>query len=87
MRPKKYPYSGKRKRQEKPSDVKIPALVVFPNVSFSTDILKHVHSVTKISENKTRLYFRLPKIFTYEEQKAIVDLSYEETLEILNNLK
>ena len=30
MRPKKYPYSGKRKRQEKPSDVKIPALVVFP---------------------------------------------------------
>ena len=33
MRPKKYPYSGKRK-QEKLSDVKIPALVVFPNVSF-----------------------------------------------------
>ena len=38
MRPKKYPYSGKRKRQEKPSDVKIPALVVFPNVSFRKEI-------------------------------------------------
>ena len=34
MRPKKYPYSGRRKIQEKPADVTLPDLVVLPNVSF-----------------------------------------------------
>lgn len=87
MRPKKYPYSGKRKRQEKPSDVKIPALVVFPNVSFRKELLKHVYTVTKNHDNSTIIYFRIPKVFgAYEEQKAKVNLSYEETLKKLNNL-
>lgn len=87
MRPKKYPYSGKRKRQEKPSDVKIPALVVFPNVSFRKELLKHVYTVTKNYDNSTIIYFRIPKVFgAYEEQKAKVNLSYEETLKILNNI-
>lgn len=83
MRPKKYPYSGKRK-QEKLSDVKIPALVVFPNVSFRKELLKHVYTVTKIHDNSTIIYFRIPKVFgAYEEQKARVNLSYDETLKIL----
>lgn len=86
MRPKKYPYSGKRK-QEKLSDVKIPALVVFPNVSFRKELLKHVYTVTRYHDGCTIIYFRIPKVFgTYEEQKAKVNLSYEETLKILNNL-
>lgn len=86
MRPKKYPYSGKRK-QEKLSDVKIPALVVFPNVSFRKELLKHVYTVTRYHDGCTIIYFRIPKIFgAYEEQKAKVNLSYEETLKILNNL-
>lgn len=86
MRPKKYPYSGKRK-QEKLSDVKIPALVVFPNVSFRKELLKHVYTVTRYHDGCTIIYFRIPKFFgAYEEQKAKVNLSYEETLKILNNL-
>lgn len=86
MRPKKYPYSGKLK-QEKPSDVKIPALVVFPNVSFRKELLKHVYTVTRYHDGCTIIYFRIPKVFgAYEEQKAKVNLSYEETLKILNNL-
>ena len=86
MRPKKYPYSGKRK-QEKLSDVKIPALVVFPNVSFRKELLKHVYTVNRYHDGCTIIYFRIPKIFgAYEEQKAKVNLSYEETLKILNNL-
>lgn len=86
MRPKKYPYSGKRKRQEKPSDVKIPDLVVFPNVSFRKELLKHIYTVTKNHDNSTIIYFRIPKVFgAYEEQKAKVNLSYEETLKILNS--
>lgn len=85
MRPKKYPYSGKRK-QEKLSDVKIPALVVFPNVSFRKELLKHVYTVTRYHDGCTIIYFRIPKIFgAYEEQKAKVNLSYEETLKILNS--
>lgn len=86
MRPKKYPYSEKRK-QEKLSDVKIPALVVFPNVSFRKELLKHVYTVTGYHDGCTIIYFRIPKVFgAYEEQKAKVNLSYEETLKILNNL-
>ena len=85
MRPKKYPYSGKRK-QEKLSDVKIPALVVFPNVSFRKELLKHVYTVTRYHDSCAIIYFRIPKIFgAYEEQKAKVNLSYEETLKILNS--
>ena len=87
MRPKKYPYSGRRKIQEKPSDVKIPALVIFPNVSFRKELLKHIYTITKIHDNSTIIYFRIPKMFgAYEEQKAKVNLSYEKPLKILNNL-
>ena len=87
MKPKKYPYSGRRKIQEKPSDVKIPALVIFPNVSFRKELLKHIYTVTKNYDNSTIIYFRIPKIFglDYEEQRAKVNLSYEETLKILNS--
>lgn len=86
MRPKKYPYSGKLK-QKRPAGVKTPALVLFPNVSFRKELLKHIYTITKIHDNSTIIYFRIPKMFgAYEEQKAKVNLSYEETLEMLNNL-
>ena len=87
MKPKKYPYSGKRKKQERLAGVKTPALVIFPNVSFRKELLKHIYTITKIHDNSTIIYFRIPKMFgAYEEQKAKVNLSYEETLEMLNNL-
>lgn len=86
MKPCKYPYSGKIKKQEKPSDVTLPDLVVFPNVSFRKELLKHVYTVTRYHDGCTIIYFRIPKIFgAYEEQKAKVNLSYEETLKILNS--
>lgn len=87
MKPKKYPYSGKRKKQERPADVTLPDLVIFPSVSFRKELLKHIYTITKIHDNSTIIYFRIPKMFgAYEEQKAKVNLSYEETLKILNNL-
>ena len=86
MRPCKYPYSGKRKRQEKPSDVKIPDLVVFPNVSFRKGLIKHVYTVTRYHDGCTIIRFRIPRFLgAYEEQKVKVNLSYEETLKILNS--
>lgn len=86
MRPCKYPYSGKRKRQEKPSDVKIPDLVVFPNVSFRKELIKHVYTVTRYHDGCTIIRFRIPRFLgAYEEQKVKVNLSYEETLKILNS--
>ena len=87
MKPCKYPYSGRRKRQEKPSDVTLPDLVVLPNVSFRKELIKHVYTITRYHDGCTIIYFRIPKVFgAYEEQKAKVNLSYEETLKILNNL-
>ena len=87
MRPKKYPYSGRKKRQERPADVKTPALVIFPNVSFRKELLRHIYTVIKDYDNFTIIYFRIPKIFgAYEEKRVKVNLSYEETLKILNNL-
>lgn len=87
MKPKKYPYSGRKKRQERPADVTLPALVIFPNVSFRKELIKHIYTITKNHDNSTIIYFRIPKMSgSYEEQKAKVNLSYEETLKILNNL-
>lgn len=86
MRPKKYPYSGKRKRQEKPSDVTLPDLVVLPNVSFRKELIKHVYTVTRYLNDCTIIHFRIPRFLgAYDEQKVKVNLSYEETLKILNS--
>ena len=86
MKPKKYPYSGRKERQERPADVTLPDLVVLPNVSFRKELLKYVYTVTKYFDDCTIIYFRIPKIFRgYEKQKVEVKLSYEETLKMLNS--
>ena len=86
MRPKKYPYLGRRKKQERLAGVKTPALVIFPNVSFRKELLKHIYTVTKNHDNSTIIYFRIPKVFgAYEEQRAKVNLSYEKTIQMLNS--
>lgn len=85
MRPKKYPYSGAVKAKKTTKEDK-PELVVFPNISLRKDMLKHVFSVVKIHDNSTIIHFRFYKLFgVYEEQKAKINLSYEETMKILNS--
>ena len=84
MKPKKYPYSGTNKK--KPVKEDKLGLVVFPNIAFRKGLLKHVFSVVKQHDNATIIYFRIPKVFGYEEERAKVNLSYEKTLKILNNL-
>jgi len=87
MRPKKYPYLGTAKAKET-TKKDMPEMVVFPNISLRKDLLKHIYSVVKQHDNTTIIYFRLPKIFglDYEEQRAKVNLSYEETVKILNKV-
>lgn len=87
MRPKKYPYSRVAKTKRKTKEDKLE-LVVFPNISLRKDLLKHIYSVVKQHDNTTIIYFRLPKVFglDYEEQRAKVSLSYEETVKILNGV-
>ena len=86
MRPKKYPYSGTVKTK-KPTKKDMPEMVVFPNISLKKDMLKHVFSILKNHDNKTIIYFRFYKFFgSYEEVKVKVNLSYEETIKILNNV-
>jgi DNA polymerase elongation subunit (family B) len=86
MRPKKYPYSGAVKAKKTAKEDK-PELVVFPNVSFRKELLKHVFSVVKQHDNATIIYFRVPKVFGfgYDEERAKVALKYEDTLKILNS--
>ena len=85
MKPKKYPYSGAIKAKKTTKEDK-PELVVFPNISLRKDMLKHVFSVVKIHANSTNIHFRFYKFFgSYEERKAKINLSYEETLKILNS--
>ena len=84
MRPKKYPYLGVAKTKKITKKDK-PELVVFPNISLRKDMLKHIFSVVKNHNNTTIIYLRIYKIFgAYEEVKIKVNLSYEETLKILN---
>jgi phage protein len=84
MKPKKYPYSGVAKTKKTTKKDK-PELVVFPNISLRKDMIKHIFSVVKNKDNTTIIYLRIYKIFgAYEEVKVKVNLSYEETLKILN---
>lgn len=87
MRPKKYPYSGavKAKRTTKKEDEL--ELVVFPNIAIRKDLLRNIYTVTKNHDNTTIIYIRFFKLFAgYEEQKFKVNLSYEETMKILNDV-
>ena len=85
MRPKKYPYSGAIKAKKITKEDKL-GLVAFPNIAIRKDLLKHIYTVTRYHDGCTIIYFRIPKFFgAYEEQKAKVNLSYEETIKILNS--
>lgn len=85
MRPKKYPYSGAIKAKKITKEDKL-GLVAFPNIAIRKDLLKHIYTVTRYHDGCTIIYFRIPKFFgAYEEERAKVNLSYEETLKILNS--
>lgn len=86
MRPKKYPYSGNKIKKVTTIGIGAQELVAFPNVAFRKDLLKHVFSVVKVHDNTTIIYFRVPKVFGYEEEKAKVNLSYDKTIKILNEV-
>lgn len=84
MKPCKYPYLGFKNSRQSVIVDKLD-LVVFPNVAIKKDLLKHVVTVVKVLESTTDIYFKIPKFFSYEEQRIRVDLSYKETLELLDS--
>lgn len=86
MKPKKYPYSGAIKAKKTTQEDKL-GLVAFPNIAIRKDLLKHVDTVVSYHSSASIIYFRIPKVFGlgYDEQKAKVNLSYEETIKILNS--
>lgn len=84
MKPCKYPYSGFKDSKKSVSVDKLE-LVVFPNAAIKKDLLKHISTIVKNPDDTTTIRFRLPKFFSYEEQRVRVNLSYEETLKILNS--
>ena len=85
MKPKKYPYTGSKIKKVTTTGIGAQELVVFPNVSFRKDLLKHIYTVVSYHSSASIIYFRIPKILGYDEQKAKVNLSYEETIKILNS--
>ena len=86
MKPERYPYLGTKKAKETTRQEKLE-LVVFPNIAIRKDLLKHIYTVTRYHDGCTIIYFRIPKLFglDYEEQRTKVNLSYEETLKIINS--
>ena len=84
MRPKKYPYLGAKKAKKTTQEDKLE-LVAFPNIAIRKDLLKHIYTVVKNHDGATIIYFRIPKILGYDEQRARINLSYEETMKILNS--
>lgn len=86
MKPKKYPYTGRKIKKVTTTGIGAQELVVFPNVAFRKTLLKYVFSVVKQNNNTTIIYFRIPKLLGgYEEERAKVYLSYEKTMRILNS--
>ena len=84
MRPKKYPYSGAVKAKKTTKEDK-PELVAFPNIAIRKNLLKHIYTVVQNHDGATIIFFKIPKILGYEEQRARINLSYEETMKILNS--
>jgi len=84
MKPKKYPYSGAVKAKKTNQEDKL-GLVAFPNIAIRKDLLKHIYTITRYHDGATIIYFRIPKILGYDEQRATINLSYEETIKILNS--
>ena len=84
MKPKRHPYSG-FKNPPKMASVDKPELAAFPNIAIRKDLLKHIYTVVKNHDGATIIYFRIPKILGYDEQRARINLSYEETMKILNS--
>lgn len=84
MKPKKYPYLGAKKTKKTTQEDKLE-LVAFPNIAIRKDLLKHIYTVVKNHDGATVIYFRIPKLLGYEEQRARINLSYEETMKILNS--
>lgn len=87
MRPKKYPYTGSKINKVTTTGIGAQELVVFPNVAFRKTLLKYIFSVVKQRDNTTIIYFRIPKVFGlgYDDERARINLSYEETMKILNS--
>nr|DAN80152.1 MAG TPA: hypothetical protein [Caudoviricetes sp.] len=84
MRPKKYPYLGAVKAKEATQKDKLD-LVAFPNIAIRKDLLRNIYTVVKNYDNTTIIHIRFFKLFEgYKEQKFKVNLSYEETMRILN---
>ena len=83
MKPKKYPYLGAKKTKETTQEDKLE-LVAFPNIAIRKNLLKHIYTVVKNHDGATIIFFRIPKILGYDEQRARINLSYEETMKILN---
>lgn len=84
MRPKKYPYSGVAKTK-KTTQEENPELVIFPNIAIRKGLLRNIYTVVKNHDNTTIIHIRFFKLFEgYKEQKFKVNLSYEETMRILN---
>lgn len=83
MKPKKYPYSG-FKNSKRLANADEFGVVAFPNIAFGKKLLKHIYTVVRENDGTTIIYFRIPKILGYEEQRARINLSYENVIRILN---
>ena len=83
MKPKRYPYSG-FKNSKRLASVDELGLVVFPNIAISKKLIKHIYTVVRENNGTTIIYFMIPKAFRFEEQRARINLSYENVIRILN---
>lgn len=83
MKPKKYPYSG-FKNSKRLASVDEFGIVAFPNIAIGKKLLKHIYTVVRENDGSTIIYFRIPKILGYEEQRSRINLSYENVIRILN---
>lgn len=83
MKPKRYPYSG-FKNSKRLASVDELGLVAFPNIAISKKLIKRIYTVVKENNDTTIIYFMIPKAFGFEEQKARINLSYENVIRILN---
>lgn len=82
MKPKRHPYSGFKNSKKSDSGNK-SEFVVFSNIAIRKQLSKYIYTVVR-EYDSTIIHFRIPKGFGYETQKAKINMSYEDTIKILN---
>ncbi len=80
MKPKKYPYSGRRRLVRK----EMPRFIMLTYTAFDSRLVDRIDTMVQTGISETLITFKIPKFFSYEEKQIRVPLPLIKVVKILN---